>query len=204
MSLNEPASWFFFPKKRHDVHSLFGIWSMSSWSIIVGCMRRKTWCTTFSLPPSPWWQESIMDPMLLSLISVSALQAATPSAGATVNLLLLDGTTITSFSVSDFWLLLSDFSFSLCLREGNMGGGWKCYSEWKLLLFPNGFSNIRAGKWLLSWHCEKFLVSRPAGVGMELEPVSHPLLPPATPPPACLTLGFIRQDEDNVPGASHL
>lgn len=63
-----------------------------------------------------------MDPMLLFLISVSALQAATPSAGATVNLLLLDGITITSFSVSDFWLPLSYFSFSLCLREGNMGG----------------------------------------------------------------------------------
>lgn len=87
-----------------------------------------------------------------------------------------------SFLVSDFWPLEPCSSFLLCLREGNLGGrGWS-YSNWKLLLPPNGFSNIRAGKLqLLSWHLPKLLVARPSPqplelVGMELKTCVFPLM----------------------------
>lgn len=148
----------------------------------MGAQGGKTWCATFPLPPSLGWQESFRDQNTLVPTSALALQVTTTAAGAHGQPCFpWWNSSFSSFLVSDFWPLEPCSSFPLCLREGNRGGGVS-YSNWKLLLPPNGFSNIRAGKLqLLSWHLPKLLVARPSPqplelVGMELKTCVFPLM----------------------------
>lgn len=62
MSPNEPTSWIFSKETSRCAcpYFAFDSWVPDQWKIstIIGCMRNTT---TFSVPPSPWRQESLTD-----------------------------------------------------------------------------------------------------------------------------------------------
>lgn len=99
-----------------------------------------------------------------------------------VNLVFLDGIAPSAPSWCPTFGLLNLALLSRSAWEREIGEGGGSYSNWKLLLPPNGFSNIRAGKLqLLSWHLPKLLVARPSPqplelVGMELKTCVFPLM----------------------------
>lgn len=195
MSPNEPTSWIFSKETSRCAcpYFAFDSWVPDQWKIstIIGCMRNTT---TFSVPPSPWRQESLTDHNAL----VPDFSVSPPGHHQEPTVTPCFPWWSSHHLFLGVWLLAAcTLLFFLTLLEERKSGEKKK----KLLKVKttslNGFSNIKAEKLqLLSWHCQKFLVSRPAGVGMELEPVFFP--------DACRTLGFIRQDEDNVPGVWHL